>query len=143
MTNTSQIASRDHEEWDAVKENTRDAVSSVGHAASHATSAVADIANQAASGLGKRVDDLSASAGHQIKELGANLQANGLKSGLLGDASQSVAQRVKDVGSYIEKSMLSGMCSDTTRLIQRNPLKTVSLAIGMGWMLGRLLRRPT
>ncbi len=58
---------------------------------------------------------------------------------MLGNASQAVAQSVKDGGKYIEDAKLSGIAENVAQLIRRYPIPAVLIGIGFGWFLGRKL----
>jgi hypothetical protein len=109
--------------------------------AGHAASAVGAMASQAAGDIGKRADDLTASAGAGIRGLGDRLGKSAPQTAVLGSASQSVAQNVKDGGKYREGAKLTGISEDIADLIRRNPVPAVLLGIGLGWFLWRTLRR--
>lgn len=109
--------------------------------AKEAASSVGDMVSQAASTVGKTADNLTSSAGSQIKNLGDTLASHAPQQGMLGSASQTVANTIKQGGQYIEESGLSGMTEDVTNMIRRNPVPAVLIGIGVGFLLGRALRR--
>lgn len=109
--------------------------------AKEAASSVGEMVSQAASTVGKTADNLTSGAGTQIKNLGDTLAAHTPQQGMLGSASQAVASTIKQGGQYIEESGLSGMTEDVTNMIRRNPVPAVLIGIGVGFLLGRALRR--
>jgi len=58
---------------------------------------------------------------------------------MLGTATRSVADGLEGAGKYIEDKNLSGMMDDVTGLIKRNPVPAVLLALGIGFLVGRVL----
>jgi len=64
----------------------------------------------------------------------------GPESGMLGSASHAVADTLDHTGKYIEDRNLSGMMDDVTGLIKRNPIPAVLVGLGVGFLLGRVLR---
>jgi len=112
-----------------VADKAKEAVSSVGEMASHA-----------ATNLGKKADDLAASAGHNVKNLGDKLEEQGPHGGMLGQASHAVAGTLRTSGDYMEHARLSGMADDMTGMIRRHPLTAVGIGVGLGFLLGRVLR---
>lgn len=122
-------------------EKGKDAVGTVAEVAGHAASAVGTMASKAAGTVGRKADDLTAGAGAGIHGLGNTLERNLPHDGMLGSASQAVAGAVRDGGAYIEEAKLSGMTEDVTNLIRRYPVPAVLIAVGVGWMLSRVLRR--
>jgi len=107
----------------------RDAVSSVG-----------GMVNQAASAVGKTADNLASSAGGGIKHLGETLGEQAPHEGVLGNASQAVANTLKEGGKYIQDAGLSGMAEDVTELIRRNPVPAILVGMGIGFVIGRAMR---
>jgi ElaB/YqjD/DUF883 family membrane-anchored ribosome-binding protein len=114
-----------------------------GHAvdkAKEAAACVGEMASQGVSALGKKADDLTATAGSDIRKMGDSLSQKAPHEGLLGHASQAVAETIKEGGHYLEEAKLSGMADDVTKLIRRNPMPAVLIGIGIGFILGRAMR---
>jgi hypothetical protein len=109
--------------------------------AGHAVSAVGEMASRAASDVGRKADDLTASAGVGIQELGERLGQKVPHAGYVGSASQAVARTVKEGGEYLEGAKLSGITEDVARVIRRNPIPAILIAIGLGWFVGRTFKR--
>lgn len=126
-------------EWNQAANKARDAVGCAGEMAGHAASAMGTMAGQAASGLGQQADNWAASAGAGIHDLGDRISKNAPRSGMFGNASQTVAQSVRDSGDYLQNAKFSGMADDVTELIRRNPLPSILIAISVGWFLARRL----
>jgi hypothetical protein len=141
MSNSTLASSAKNQEWAQAIDNAKEAAASVGEMAGHAASAVGGIASRAACDAGKKADDLTASAGVGIQGLGDQIRRNAPHSGMLGNASQAVATTVKHGGEYLEEHKLSGMTEDVVDLIRRNPLPSIFIAIGLGWLVGRMLKR--
>ena len=116
------------------------AAESVGDMASHATAAVGAMANKAACDATKMADDLTAKAGAGIHGLGDQIAKATPHEGMVGSASQAVARTVKEGGEYLEHAKLSGMTEDIAKMVQRNPIPAVFLAIGLGWIVARSMR---
>jgi len=139
MSNSTLTPCVNNDEWTQAAGKAKEAAASVGEMASHAASAVGAMANQAACDVGRKADDLTANAGHSIQELGNRLGRQAPQAGVLGNASQAVARTVQDGGEYLEGAKLSGMTEDIARLIRRNPIPAVLIAIGLGCFVGRKL----
>jgi len=108
--------------------------------AKEAVASVGEMAGQAVSAVGKKVDDLTASAGTDIRHWGDALSQKSPHDGLMGHASQAMAETLKDGGHYLEEAKLSGIADDVSKLIQRNPLPAILIGIGIGFLVGRALR---
>jgi hypothetical protein len=124
----------------SVADKARDAASNVGSAVSHAASAVGQTVSGAASTVGHKAEDATAAAGQGIQHLGDRLRSAGPQSGMLGRASDTVADSLKDAGKYIEDKNLSGMLDDVTEMVRRNPIPALLVGIGLGFLLARTLR---
>jgi hypothetical protein len=128
------------QEWAQAGDKAIDAAVCAGEMASHAASAVGEMASHAVRDVGKRVDDLTARAGVGIQELGNRLSKDTPHAGIIGSASQAVAEAVKDSGEYLEGAKLTGITADIAHVIRRNPIPAVLIAIGFGWFVGRKLK---
>jgi len=107
----------------------KDTASSVGH-----------MVGNAASSVGQSADNLTSSAGTQLKNLGDTIREKAPHEGMMGSASQAVANTLRDGGRYLEEAGLSGIGEDLTTLIRRNPVPAVLVGIGIGFLMGRMLR---
>jgi hypothetical protein len=141
MSNSTLTSSVQNQEWAQAKDSAKEAAASMGEMACHAASAVGGMASQAACDVGKRADDLAASAGVGIQGWGDKLNKDGPHGGMLGGASEAVASTVKHGGEYMEHAKLSGMTEDLAQLVRRNPLPSICIAAGLGWFVGRMLKR--
>jgi hypothetical protein len=141
MTRLTPTPRVNHEEWALAADEAKEAAASVGKMAGHAVSAVGEMASRAASDVGRKADDLTASAGVGIQELGDRLGQNVPHAGYVGSASQAVVRTVKEGGEYLEGAKLSGITEDVARVIRRNPIPAILIAIGLGWFVGRTLKR--
>jgi len=132
-------------------DKSKDAASSVGDALGHAASAVGSTVgnvassvgstvSNAASAAGQKADDLTSSAGSSIKNFGETLRQKGPQEGMLGSATQAVANTVEAGGRYLEEAGVSGMMDDLGEVIRRNPFPAVLVGVGIGILIGRALR---
>jgi ElaB/YqjD/DUF883 family membrane-anchored ribosome-binding protein len=60
---------------------------------------------------------------------------------MLGSAAQYAASGLQQTGRYMEEQGFSGMMDDVTNVIRRNPVPAVLIGLGIGFLLGRALRR--
>jgi ElaB/YqjD/DUF883 family membrane-anchored ribosome-binding protein len=108
--------------------------------AKETASSVAGMVSQGASTVGKTADNLASTAGSSLKNLGQTLGEHTPHEGMLGTASQAVANSLKDSGKYLEESGLSGVAEDVTQLIRRNPFPAILIGVGIGFLIGRAMR---
>jgi len=98
------------------------------------------MASNAAANVGRKADNLTSSAGSTIKNFGDTIREQGPKEGMLGEATKTVANTTKQVGRYLEEEGLSGMMEDMTNLIKRNPIPAILVGVGLGVLIGRVMR---
>jgi len=108
--------------------------------AKEAASSVGEMIGHTASNVGRRADDLTSSAGSSIKNFGDTIREHAPQEGMIGDAAKSVASTTKQVGRYLEEEGLSGMFDDMTNLIKRNPIPAILVGVGLGVLIGRVMR---
>jgi len=118
----------------------RDAASSAGNMARDAASSAGNMASNAASNVGKKAEDLTAGAGSSMRSLADTISQKGPQEGMLGDATKTVANTLREGGKYLEETGLSGISDDVTELIRRNPVPALLVGIGLGFFIGRMLR---
>jgi len=104
-------------------------------------SGVADRAMDVASTVGKRADDATQSVGSGMKSLAGTMRENLPHEGVLGTASSTVAKGLEAGGRYLEKEGLSGIASDMTNLIRRNPIPALLVGIALGFLISRATHR--
>jgi len=117
----------------------KDAASHAGDAVSSAASAVGQQASNMASSVGHKAEDATAAVASGIQGLAGQVRDSGPQSGMLGTATRGVADGLEGAGKYLEDKNLSGMMDDVTGLIKRNPVPAVLLALGIGFLVGRVL----
>ena len=108
--------------------------------AKEAAASVGEMASRAVATVGKKADDLTATAGCDIRHWGDALSEKTPHDGLIGHASQAVADTLKGSGRYLEEAKFSGMADDVTMVIKRNPVPAVLVGFSLGFILGRALR---
>ncbi len=104
----------------------------------HATS---QRVQDAASAVGHKAEDATGSLGSSLQSAADRVRENLPREGMLGRASGAVADALDSSGRYIEDRKISGIANDVTEVIRRNPIPAVLVAVGVGFLLGRTLRR--
>jgi hypothetical protein len=97
--------------------------------------------SDAASTVGHKAEDATSSLGSGLQTAADKVREKLPHEGMLGRASEAVAGALDRSGHYIEERNISGMAEDMTAIIRRNPIPAVLLAVGLGFLLGRGLRR--
>jgi len=145
MANTSttpkgQEQNRNNPTLEKAKEAGFQAMDKAKDVAKDASSKVGDMVNQAASAVGKGAENLTSSAGSSLRHLGDTIREHTPQEGVLGSASQTVANTLRDSGRYIEEAGFNGMAKDVTELVRRNPIPAICIGLGLGFLLGRMMR---
>jgi ElaB/YqjD/DUF883 family membrane-anchored ribosome-binding protein len=106
---------------------------------------VADRAKQVASSVadaaGKKAGEVTSAVGSTMRNVGERIRENLPSEGYVGQASRSVASTLDEGGHYLEEHGLGGLAEDMGGMIKRNPVPAVLVAIGVGFMIGRLLSK--
>ena len=104
-----------------------------------------DKVKQGAASLGdaasKKMGDVTSAVGDGMKNLGEKIRENMPNEGYLGQASKSVASSLEEGGKYLAQEGLSGLADDVGAVIKRNPLAAVLVGLGIGFLIGRTLRK--
>ena len=111
----------------------------VGQKASDAMHAVGQKASDATHAVGHKAEDATSSVGHGMQTAADKVREYGPHGGMLGSATDRVADAVEGAGKYVEDKNLSGMTDDLTNLIKRNPIPALLLGLGVGFLIGRAL----
>ena len=100
---------------------------------------------QAAAGVGqsasRMASDATTAVAGGMRSFGEAIKEHAPSEGLLGQASKSVACSLEQGGKYLEKEGLGGLASDVGDVIKRNPLPAIFIGIGLGFLIGRSLRK--
>jgi ElaB/YqjD/DUF883 family membrane-anchored ribosome-binding protein len=119
---------------------------------SSTASAVADKARETASSIGQKASDIASDVSNRAEDAkssvasGMHTFADSIRehspaSGMLGSAGCAVADTLDSGGRYLEQSGFSGMGTDLTNFIRRNPLPALCLGVGLGFLLAHAVRR--
>jgi len=94
-------------------------------------------AGDAASWVGQRAEDGVSAVGSGMKSLGETIRDKGPQGGIFGGAASAIGSGLESSGEYLERGM-SGMAEDLGHVIRRNPVVSVLVAVGLGFVLARL-----
>jgi hypothetical protein len=122
------------------KDKVQDTAHSFTERAGETASNVAHRAGDVASTAGKRVDSGVSAAGSGMQSFAETVRERGPSSGVLGSATSAVADTLENTGEYLETHGLSGVASDLTDMIRRNPIPALLIGIGVGFLIARATR---
>jgi len=101
--------------------------------------AAAQKAGEAANYVGKKADDATCAVGTGIKSMAQTIRENAPDKGMMGAGASAVASTLEEGGRYLEEQGLSGLGSDMTNMIRRNPIPSVLVGFGLGFLIARFL----
>jgi hypothetical protein len=100
-----------------------------------ATSAVHSAEN-AGQFVGQKAEDARHAVGSGIKSMADSIKS-AAPEGMMHDAACSLATSLESTGKYIDEHGINAMTEDLTNVIKRNPLPSVLIAAGIGFLLAR------
>ena len=92
---------------------------------------------QVVSYLGQKAEDATEAVGSRLKSAGEAIRQNAPHDGALGQASSAVAKTLEDTGSYLQREGLEGMACDVACMIKKNPIPSLFIGVGIGFLLAR------
>jgi len=121
---------------------TTDAARDLGHEAAQKARDIghdlADAGRSAASAASRAAENASSRTGEGIASLGDKVREYGPNQGMMGQATETVAQTFERTGQYLQNEGFGGIANDLTEMVKRNPLPALMLGIGVGFILARL-----
>jgi hypothetical protein len=128
------------------------AASGLAQKAQDAASNLTEKARETASNVGQRASDLAhraedktddalSSVGQRMSSMAGSLRQQAPRSGVMGSAAGAVADRLDSGGRYLQEHGVSEITDDLTNVIRRNPLPSLCLAFGVGFLIGMVVRR--
>lgn len=118
-------------------DSAKSAASQVVDSARDAASVVAREGREAASYLGHMAEDATSAVGGGLKSAGQTLRERLPNEGPLGTASSAVARSLEGSGDYLQQGGLKGMGDDLTQMVKNNPLPSLFVGVGIGYLLAQ------
>jgi hypothetical protein len=125
---------------ESVAEQAKGAATAAMDTAREMASTAGKKASEAASYVGQRAEDATSSVGGGMKSLAGTIRENAPREGMLGSASSAVASTLESGGRYLQEHGLSGIGDDLTHMIRRNPVPSLLIAVGVGFLIARATR---
>ncbi len=120
-----------------VTDSLKNAAGCVGDAAKDVGSNISQAGQQAASYLGHKAEDATSAVGGGFKAAGDAIRQNAPHDGTLGQASSAVAKTLENTGNYLQQEGLEGIASDMANMIKKNPIPSLLIGVGVGYLLAR------
>jgi hypothetical protein len=100
-----------------------------------------DSARDMASKVADKAEDATTSVGSGMRSMAEGLRERAPQGGMIGRASEAVADTLESAGRHLEEGGLSGLGNDMTNLVRRYPLPSLLVGIGLGFLLARATTR--
>jgi len=135
-----------------IMDRAHDEVAALGARAQEAGSSAAETTKDAASSVVHKVEDMAVAIGHgaegameavggEMKSLAGTIRDNAPKDGVLGSSAAGVAGTLESGGAYLQAHNLQDVAEDVTNLVRRYPFQALLAGIGVGFLVGRALRK--
>jgi len=129
-----------HDAGKGMMDKAKDMAGDVADKAKDIAGNVADKARDLASTAGDRAEHAVGRAGSGIESLGHAVRENLPRGGTMGAVADRAAGGLESAGRYLQEEGLSGMADDLTDMIRRNPVPSVLIGIGIGYLIARAVR---
>jgi ElaB/YqjD/DUF883 family membrane-anchored ribosome-binding protein len=120
-------------------DKSKDLASAAARSASEAASNIGHKVGETATNVGHKADDAVGSVGSGMKNLAGTVREKAPQEGMMGTASSTVAGALEKGGRYIEEQKLSGMANDFVGVLKENPLLTICIGVGIGFLIAQMI----
>ncbi len=124
-----------------LKEKAQEAASNLGQKAQDVASNVRDKAQNFASSASGKAEDALSNVGEKMSSFAGTLRERAPREGMIGQAAGAVADQLETGGRYLSQHDFSDMADDVSSLIRQNPIPSLLVGFGVGFMLGMAWRR--
>lgn len=132
------VADQAEQAGNFLAEKANEAGKYVADTAKSAAASAMHSAENAATYVGERVGDARTTVGSGIKSAADSLRsAAPQEEGTMHDAACSVADSLENAGRYIQDHDFAAIGEDVTNVIRRNPIPSVLIAAGVGFLLAK------
>jgi ElaB/YqjD/DUF883 family membrane-anchored ribosome-binding protein len=111
-------------------------------------------ASEWARGAGERAQELGhearqatdgaiAGVGKGMASLAGSVREHAPAEGMLGSAASTMAGQLEASGKYLQEHGVGEMADDLTQMVRKNPVPSLLVAFGVGFLAGSLLRRSS
>ena len=135
------VKEKAYEEAAAVATKAKEAASSAVEKTKDMASSVVQSVEDMASTIGHKAEGAVDSVGGGMKSLAGTIRDKAPAGGVFGTAASGVASSLESGGAYLQEHNLHGLATDATSLIRRYPLQAILVGVGVGFLVGRALRR--
>jgi ElaB/YqjD/DUF883 family membrane-anchored ribosome-binding protein len=137
----SGVMDRTKEAATGVADKARELAGNVVDRTKDAASTATDTAREWTNTAGKKAEDALGAVGSSMSSLAGTVRESLPHEGMMGQASEYVADALESGGRYIQQEGFSGMAEDVTNLIRKNPIPALLVGIGIGYLIARSTSR--
>lgn len=107
------------------------------HLIRDAATALGEKAENVASTLTDKADEAAAATGRGIESVANQIRSYTSDSGMVGAATNKIADGLESGGMYLKEQGVSGLTGDVTKLVRSNPITSLLVGVGVGFLLAR------
>jgi len=102
-------------------------------------------ANRGGTGVVNAAKDIAGKVGDEVKGAASSVtqaasDAASYMGKQAGGAVSAISDTIKSGENYLEEKGFEGVVTDLTSLVRRNPIPSVLIALGMGFLVARATR---
>ena len=125
---------------DARSKDASEIASDIQDKASDVAGQVKDKASEIGAQAADKADDAMTATGQGMQNLAQTVRDNA-PSGTVGEFATNAASALEKGGEYLQQSDPAAVRSDLEELIRRNPIPSLLVGLGIGFLLARALGR--
>lgn len=91
--------------------------------------------------LEEKADQATKAVGAGMGSLGGAIHEHEPREGVLHNVGEAMAAKLDGGGRYLESRGLTGVGTDLTNVIRRNPVPALLVGVGVGFLIAHLLKR--
>lgn len=118
-----------------------DLASNFSHDLSERAAQLQSQAGDLSADLSKKSDAALNQAGAKLSEAGKALDGKAPEEGHLAAAVHAAAAQISASGEYLSKNGVGDIAKDVNGLVHKYPLQSLGLGIGLGLLIGKIVRR--
>lgn len=108
-----------------------------GHALRDAATALGQEAEDVCATIANKADEAAAATGRKIESVADTIRSHTPDNSFVGAASNRVADSLEYGGKYLKEQGVSGMTDDVAVLVKNNPITSLLVGVGVGFLLAR------
>lgn len=91
--------------------------------------------------VSEKADMATSRVGRKIESVSQAMRERAPEEGRMHGAASAVADRLERMGSYLQRSDVQAMTEDLSASVRRHPVRSALVAVGIGYLLGRIFTR--